>query len=514
MKAHNSSRLIVVCVLTFVVLLPFSALTQWFGDLVQVSNFPENTDSGTAIAVDQDNHVHIVWNSFYYQEGAPDNVTTDIFYTHNKNGDFTEPVKISVSTGWYSREPTIAVDAAGNAHVVFRRSEDQLNVLSTDDLYYVNNINDNFENPILIIDGITGILNPDDVCMPSEPRIHCDSQGNCHLSFDAWEFVTTDEKYFDCLLYMHTTTGSWSTPELIVSGDFITDYNSCLDEDNKIHIAFSDQKQGENVRRIYYTNNVDGEFVAPVVVTSEDSIAQTPDIAIDGNGKAHIVCEMPFVGPWNPEIYYIHNISGSFGPSIPIAESHASYIPGIAVDDSDYVHISYKRAPTNGGELFYGNNKNSEFEFISYDEIRDYWYIGSRYFSSGEHSSIHFAFYDFMTELIDENTEVFYLPGSWLPFGVTHDQPNNVPKDFVLYPNYPNPFNPFTNITFYLPTDSFLTLKIYNVLGHEIETVVNEHFMAGEHRIIWNAKALPSGIYFCFCKTYNFTAMQKLLVQK
>lgn len=74
------------------------------------------------------------------------------------------------------------------------------------------------------------------------------------------------------------------------------------------------------------------------------------------------------------------------------------------------------------------------------------------------------------------------------------------PKDFTLYNNYPNPFNPSTNIVYGLPTDAFVTLRIYNSVGEQVVELVNEYQPAGLYTQTFNAhsqnKQLPSGIYF------------------
>jgi photosystem II stability/assembly factor-like uncharacterized protein len=71
-----------------------------------------------------------------------------------------------------------------------------------------------------------------------------------------------------------------------------------------------------------------------------------------------------------------------------------------------------------------------------------------------------------------------------------------VPSKFTLYQNYPNPFNPSTTIKFDLPVSGFVKLRIYNILGREISTLVNEIRNAGTYEINYNASALSTGIYF------------------
>ena len=79
--------------------------------------------------------------------------------------------------------------------------------------------------------------------------------------------------------------------------------------------------------------------------------------------------------------------------------------------------------------------------------------------------------------------------------GVNSDN-SNIPKTFNLSQNYPNPFNPSTYISYQIPTDAMVTLKIFNVLGNEIKTLENGFTPAGSHQVQFNAQGLSSGVYF------------------
>ena len=78
---------------------------------------------------------------------------------------------------------------------------------------------------------------------------------------------------------------------------------------------------------------------------------------------------------------------------------------------------------------------------------------------------------------------------------------NKIPAEFSISQNYPNPFNPSTVIKFALPTDAKVSLKVYNILGVEVSTLINNNLTAGVHEAKFNASNLNSGIYF-----YNITA--------
>ena len=88
-----------------------------------------------------------------------------------------------------------------------------------------------------------------------------------------------------------------------------------------------------------------------------------------------------------------------------------------------------------------------------------------------------------------------------------------LPKQFALYQNYPNPFNPSTTISYDLPTNDFVTLKIYDVLGNEITTLINEEQQAGYHKINFNA-SFSSGMYFYTLNSASQTLTNKMILIK
>jgi CubicO group peptidase (beta-lactamase class C family) len=91
---------------------------------------------------------------------------------------------------------------------------------------------------------------------------------------------------------------------------------------------------------------------------------------------------------------------------------------------------------------------------------------------------------------------------------------NIVPSRVVLEQNYPNPFNPSTTIKYYLPSRSFVSLKIFDLMGREITTLVSRVMPAGDHSQLWNPIGIPSGIYFYRLNVGNYSETQKLLLIK
>jgi hypothetical protein len=89
-----------------------------------------------------------------------------------------------------------------------------------------------------------------------------------------------------------------------------------------------------------------------------------------------------------------------------------------------------------------------------------------------------------------------------------------LPADFALSQNYPNPFNPSTTIKYDLPVDSRVSLKVFNILGQEVVTLVSEEQKAGYRSAQWNANNFASGVYFYTLATNSFVQTKKLVLMK
>jgi len=99
------------------------------------------------------------------------------------------------------------------------------------------------------------------------------------------------------------------------------------------------------------------------------------------------------------------------------------------------------------------------------------------------------------------------------PTGVD-GQSSSTPEQFEVSQNYPNPFNARTAIEYSLPQDSHVRIVIYNLLGQNIETLVDQVQTAGIQRVVWNAADVPTGVYFYRLETGEFTQTRKMLLAK
>jgi hypothetical protein len=120
---------------------------------------------------------------------------------------------------------------------------------------------------------------------------------------------------------------------------------------------------------------------------------------------------------------------------------------------------------------------------------------------------------------IDENTVTIVGSGGTIlnntKGGVTFVQESPIfrkPAEYFLSYNYPNPFNPNTKIIYSVPQISNVSIKIYDVLGTEIETLVNETKAAGTYELTWNAGNLPSGVYFYRLEAGEVNQIKKMIL--
>jgi photosystem II stability/assembly factor-like uncharacterized protein len=100
--------------------------------------------------------------------------------------------------------------------------------------------------------------------------------------------------------------------------------------------------------------------------------------------------------------------------------------------------------------------------------------------------------------------------------GITgiNGKPNDMPSVFTLFPNYPNPFNPTTTISFGLPSPSFVNIEIYNTLGQKVQLLISEAMNAGYHTLSFDAKNLPSGIYFYRLQAGSRRETKKMMLMR
>ena len=119
--------------------------------------------------------------------------------------------------------------------------------------------------------------------------------------------------------------------------------------------------------------------------------------------------------------------------------------------------------------------------------------------------------YNGADSLLSQNQNLVYIVRNTVGIKIIS---SSVPGEFKLFQNYPNPFNPSTNIRYALPENSFVSLKVYNVLGKEIATLVNEKLAPGTYEADWDGSEYPSGVYFYKMVADDFINVKKMVLLK
>ena len=100
------------------------------------------------------------------------------------------------------------------------------------------------------------------------------------------------------------------------------------------------------------------------------------------------------------------------------------------------------------------------------------------------------------------------------PVAISYAGGSSLPAEFSLAQNYPNPFNPKTRIEFTLPSDAKVSIKVFNILGEEVASLVDRALEAGYQSVDWDAANMPSGIYLYRITAGSFSASRKMLLLK
>lgn len=122
------------------------------------------------------------------------------------------------------------------------------------------------------------------------------------------------------------------------------------------------------------------------------------------------------------------------------------------------------------------------------------------------------------TGVIGSISDTNYELSSGFAYLLTYSEPSsiekNIPLQFELSHNYPNPFNPVTTIQYSLPNDQFVKLSVFNIKGEVVSELVNGNVIAGIHRVDFYGNDLVSGQYFYKIETKGFSKIRKMLLIK
>ncbi|MCW8818216.1 MAG: S41 family peptidase [Ignavibacteriaceae bacterium] len=236
------------------------------------------------------------------------------------------------------------------------------------------------------------------------------------------------------------------------------------------------------------------------------------DIRGDPNNHFYMIPHPTFTAelftiPGNPSSYYDKPIAVLAGPG--------------SVSNGDWETLRMKFHPMT---RTFGKKTNGAFTSSDLPDLGNPdWFFtkatGSGYLLDGHiylaHTSAEIDTEVWLTQqgVIEGKDDVVEAAIEWINNTASvNNNENEIIKNYFLDQNFPNPFNPATTIKYQIPELSFVALKVFDVLGNEIATLVNEEKPTGTYKIIWNAENLPSGVYFYQLKAGSYIDTKKVVL--
>lgn len=465
--------------------------TQWQTDIRLTNNLSNSRTSpnNTRCIVSSGDTLHVVWidnrdgNSEIYYKRSIDQGSSwgsDTRLTNN----------ISISL-----DPSISVSTS-EVHVVWEDNRD-----GNLEIYYKRSTNGgiSWESDIRLIN------DPFDSKVPT-----ISSNGSVVNVF--W----SDERNGNFEIYNKRSADggvTWGTDIRLTNN---TGYSVCPSVSvfaSALNIVWSDNRDGNY--EIYYKRSIDWglNWGQDTRLTNNSSTSDVPSISTagsfihvvwyderDGNREIYYKRSTDQGANWSTDTRITNNIEYSWNPNI------------IAVESS--VHIVWHDGRDGNSEIYYkfssdgGANWGADYRLTN-DPAASY-----NPFVSVSGSFIHVVWHDNR----DGNYEIYYKRNpTGNPIRIT-SLSNEIPKYFLLEQNYPNPFNPSTKIRFSIPAQNYynenIKMVIFDVLGREVKTLLNEIVPAGIYEINFDANELASGNYYYQLTTGSFSDTKKMMIVK
>ena len=469
-------------------------LAQWQAD-VRLTNDPAAStptfnNSWTLAA--NGNYLHIVWTD-------QRNNDIEIYYIRSTDGGISweadKRLVDSLTDNQSSLTPSIAVSGSF-VHVVWEDSRD-----GNAGLYYKRSI-DHGES------WGADVRLSENEGVSKNPSISVNGL-NIHA---AWEdYRDTGLFGYPEIYYKRSTDGgiSWGADTRLTNDPAESYQPSVSASGNFVHISFHDNRNGQDMD-LFYKRSTDGgaSWQADVRLTNGPANSVCHSIASTGS-MVHIVGQD--LGS-QFDIHYIRSADGgvSWGAdTLMTVNSGSSESPSVSVSEQ-LLHIVWQDNSSGNWEIFYKRSTNGGVSWEQDINITNNTSSSHYPFIAVSGMNIHTVWMDNR----DGNYEVYYKRN---PTGNVIGISGNgsaVPEGFLLEQNYPNPFNPTTVINYSVPKNSFVTIKIYDLLGREVKTLVSSDHIAGNYTETFDGSDLASGVYCYVMYSDSYVKSKKMILVK
>jgi len=521
------SKLVLFCCTIFIVKTTFAQDTLFVEQLSYIDSSTSNFQLGVRpLIVDNSNTA-----SFFYTSRGSNTDSVYLTTSNNSGQNWSAPEVVSthehtVNVKYYAEGPTAAIDNSGYIHVVYPYRGSPLYLSSWVDYppTHINYVTNESGDWVTSIDAINGNSiqvsegNGATVCYLHWPAISSLNNIEYYASHDYAWFATKSH----VVSSQKGAGGTWSEGSALVTFDrgtidkYTINCATVVNDAANIYSLWFNRYTGELKAK---TNN-SGEWGAEeTIFTSSYAIDGVSNSyimsSISGNGKCQVLMSRMENSYNYNELFFLENNGVGWSADTIVLSDSLNFVTAYEKNDTTniFYRYSYQNLSKYGYKyLTHTGNGFSEPTVISVGENRKIYNL-----VTAEHHSDPLIY-----QYYDEDKEKWYLCSGELDDLVAtgiEESNNNTPADYSLKQNYPNPFNPETTIEFQLPETGIVTIKIYNMLGQLIKTLVDEVKSAGSHSVKWNGKyenekSAVSGIYIYQMKANEYQATKKMITLK
>lgn len=456
--------------------------------------------------LDHQNNTHIAWF-----KDAEDSRT--LVYTLVSSEGEVSSTDIETYPNGTPIAPQITVDNEGGVHIVYivKRDKDAGTNTGNYAIMYAGS------------DGSGGFVQSQVSTNPTDPEDNTESEFDAYVNGRptitiskngvVTVFFTTDSNsdngYDNQLAKAGLNGGSWDLSIQFNADDFVEgtfdideDFITPAREGNETYLATIDISD----YRPQFFRDENGTWTK-TVLEEYSGIFNNSDVRLvtDSEGDTYLM----WMHETDDDDRFIYTIldgdSYSDPVSIILEQNPAGNLFGYTVDrTTKEFHFFYNRSFNSNSYLITVNDDGTYFE----TEIPD---LGVVYGKRALHAN---NGYVSLVTGSESQQKIFVTTGNPSETGTSNEVDSETPNQFSLHQNYPNPFNPSTIISYQLTGNSEVSLKVFDMLGREVATLVNERKTAGEHEVTFDAFGLPSGVYIYQLKAEEFQQTRKMVLVK
>jgi len=315
-----------------------------------------------------------------------------------------------------------------------------------------------------------------------------------------------NEIYYKC-----STNGglNWETDTRLTNDSASSVYPTLAVSGSVVHVAWHDDRDGNT--EIYYKRSTDGgvNWEPNTRLTNNPSFSEDACMAVSGS-VVHLI--WTDYRDYDLELYYKRSTDGGINWE---ADTRLTNCPGYSFYSSVavsglIVHVVWEDYRDLNHEIYYKCSTNCGTSWGTDTRLTNN--PAASYYPkvSVTDSIVHVAWEDTR----DGNYEIYYKRNPTGNITGIENITSQIPKEYKLFQNYPNPFNPSTVISFQLLVAGQVSLKVYDILGKEITTLVNAQLQPGTYEVTFDGSNLTSGTYFYRFQSGDFTDTKRMLMIK